>query len=238
LSSNSRQTHFRLRPVKAAAFCLLSAGVAVLSPIRTFAQGDAVPLPIVLPKPAFAGTPSNSPVGSNVEKPLGQPRPIPQVPKGTVNLALNKKVTASKAPFDGSLELITDGNKEAKPGTSVELKPKLQWVQIDLGSSEKLLYVLVWHFHEQPVVFHDVIVQVSDDPNFVDGVTTVYNNDVDNSAGLGIGKDREYFETNEGRLMDAKGVKGRYVRLYSAGSTHTDPLNRYTEVEVYGVPSK
>jgi hypothetical protein len=97
---------------------------------------------------------------------------------------------------------------------------------------------LVWHFHEQPVVFHDVIVQTSDDPNFVDGVTTIYNNDADNSAGLGIGKDREYFETNEGRLMDAKGAKGRYVRLYSAGSTHTDPLNRYTEVEVYGVPSK
>jgi hypothetical protein len=202
------------------------------------AQGDTVPLPVVLPKPAFAGPPSNAPVGANVEKPLGKPRPIPQVPKGTVNLALHKKVTASKAPFDGSLELITDGNKEAKPGTAVELKPKLQWVQIDLGEQAKLSYVLVWHFHEQPVVFHDVIVQVSNDPNFVDGVTTVYNNDIDNSAGLGIGKDREYFETNEGRLMDAKGAKARYVRLYSAGSTYTDPLNRYTEVEVYGVPAK
>jgi hypothetical protein len=238
LSSRLTAFTFRLRPAKLTAVCLLAAGAAALTPIRTIAQGDTVPLPVVLPKPAFAGTPSNAPVGSNVEKPLGKPRPVPLVPKGTVNLALHKKVTSSKAPFDGSLELITDGNKEAKPGTAVELKPKLQWVQIDLGSSEKLYYVLVWHFHEQPVVFHDVIVQLSDDPNFVDGVTTIYNNDNDNSAGLGIGKDREYFETNEGRLMDAKGTKARYVRLYSAGSTHTDPLNRYTEVEVYGVPSK
>jgi hypothetical protein len=238
LSLLSRNSLLRIRPVKIAAVCLLAAGAMAVSPIRTFAQGDTVPLPVVLPKPAFAGTPSNAPVGSNVEKPLGKPRPIPQVPKGTANLALHKKVTSSKAPFDGSLELITDGDKEAKPGTSVELKPKLQWVQIDLGEAAKLYYILVWHFHEQPVVFHDVIVQASDDPNFVDGVTTIYNNDVDNSAGLGIGKDREYFETNEGRLMDAKGIKGRYVRLYSAGSTYTDPLNRYTEVEVYGVPAK
>jgi hypothetical protein len=83
-----------------------------------------------------------------------------------------------------------------------------------------------------------VIVQVSNDPNFVEGVTTLFNNDVDNSAGMGIGKDREYFETNEGKLVDAKGASARYVRLYSRGSTYRDPLNRYTEVEVYGLPAK
>jgi hypothetical protein len=87
------------------------------------------------------------------------------------------------------------------------------------------------------VVFHSVIVQVSDDPNFIDGVTTLFNNDQENAAGLGIGKDREYFETYEGKLIDAKGIKARYVRLYSKGSTYQDPLNRYTEVEVYGLPT-
>lgn len=199
---------------------------------------DTVPLPAVLPKANFIGTPSDSPSSPNVEKPLGRARPVPQVPKGTINLALKKKVTSSKAPYEGSLDLITDGNKEAQQGTTVELYPKLQWVQIDLGDSFDLSYVLVWHFHEQPVVFRDVIVQVSNDPKFVEGVTTVYNNDSDNSAGLGIGKDREYFETNEGRLMGTGKVKARYVRLYSRGSTYTDPMNRYTEVEVYGLPNK
>src|SRR6266699_213583 len=91
-----------------------------------FGQGDAVPLPLKLPKPAFAGTPKNIPPGSNVEKPTGKPRPIPMVPKGTVNLALHKKVTSSRAPFEGSLDLITDGDKEARDGTAVELKPGLQ----------------------------------------------------------------------------------------------------------------
>ena len=80
--------------------------------------------------------------------------------------------------------------------------------------------------------------QASNDPTFVEGVVTLFNNDVENLAGLGIGKDKEYFETNEGKLVDAKGVKARYVRLYSKGSTYRDPLNRYTEVEVYGQPAK
>ena len=70
----------------------------------------------------------------------------------------------------------------------------------------------------------------------ITGVKTVYNNDQDNSSGLGAGKDRPYIETNLGRLIDAKGAKGRYVRLYSNGNTLMD-TNHYVEVEVYGKPT-
>ncbi|HLK58788.1 MAG TPA: hypothetical protein VKU00_19605 [Chthonomonadaceae bacterium] len=199
---------------------------------------DKVPLPLKLPKEVLEGTPIDLPPGSNVEKPSGRPRPIPMVPKDTTNLALHKKVTSSSVPFSGSLDLITDGNKEAREGTAVELKPKVQWVQIDLGATSPLYYIVFWHFHMEPVVFHSVVVQVSNDPKFVDGVTTLFNNDQDNVVGQGIGKDREYFETYEGKLVDAKGAKARYVRLYSKGSTYRDSLNRYTEVEVYGSPAK
>jgi len=199
---------------------------------------DKVPLPIVLPKAVFVGTPRDTKVGPNVEKLSDKPRPIPMVPKGTVNLALHKRVTSSTAPFEGSLDLVTDGNKEGREENAVLLKPRLQWIQIDLEASQPIYYVVVWHSHTEPVVYHCVIVQLSDDPKFVDNVKTIYNNDQDNLAGLGIGKDREYFETNEGRLIDAKGIKARYVRLYSKGSTFHDPLNRYTEVEVYGQPAK
>lgn len=219
-----------------AAATLLWAGVF---PTLTAAQdGEMIPLPHKLPKPVFAGTPADAPPGTNVEKPLGKPRPVPLVPKGTANLALRKKVTSSKPPFEGSLEQVTDGDKEARDGSAVELRPRTQWVQIDLGAPSKLFYVLFWHFHSEPVVFRDVIVQVSNDPNFVEGVTTLFNNDVDNSSGLGLGKDREYFDTAEGKLVDAKGTTARYVRLYSNGSTYRDPMNRYTEVEVYGLPAK
>jgi hypothetical protein len=56
------------------------------------------------------------------------------------------------------------------------------------------------------------------------------------SAGLGLGKDLEYIENYLGKLIDAKGVRGRYVRLYSRGNTSND-LNHYIEVEVYGKPA-
>ena len=223
---------------KAFACCAFSAGILFASGGASRAD-DTMPLPVKLPKPAFVGTPTNAAIGPNVEKPLGHPRPVPQVPVGTINLALHKKVTSSSSPFGGhgSLDLITDGDKEAKEGTAVELKAKVQWAQVDLGAAAPLSYILVWHYHESAVVFHCVVAQVSNDPNFIEGVTTLFNNDVENKAGLGIGKDREYFETNEGKLIDAKGTKARYVRLYSRGSTY-DPLNRYTEVEIYGVPAK
>ena len=106
---------------------------------------------------------------------------------------------------------------------------------IDLGSSHALSAILLWHYHSQARVYRDVVVQLSDDPAFKAGVTTVFNNDHDNSAKLGVGPDKEYIEVAEGRLIDPKGVKGRYVRLYSNGNT-TNDLNHYVEVEVYGSP--
>ena len=43
-------------------------------------------------------------------------------------------------------------------------------------------------------------------------------------------------ETSEGKLIDCKGVEGRYLRLYSKGS-HVSDDNHYTEVEVFGKPA-
>ena len=69
-----------------------------------------------------------------------------------------------------------------------------------------------------------------------ENVATVFNNDHDNSAGLGVGDDLHYVETSEGKLIECGGVEGRYVRLFSRGS-HIDAKNHYTEVEVYGTPA-
>ena len=79
--------------------------------------------------------------------------------------------------------------------------------------------------------------QVSDNPDFNKNVRTLFNNDTDNSSGQGVGKDREYLETYEGKLISAKGLKARYLRFYSNGSSES-ALNEYTEIEVYGRPAK
>jgi hypothetical protein len=164
-------------------------------------------------------------------------RPDFMVPAGSINLAKGKKVTASDDnPVVGTLDLVTDGDKAGDEGSWVELGPGKQWVQIDLAKSAKIYAVLAWHFHSQARVYRDVVVQVSNDPTFKSGVTTIFNNDFKNELGLGAGKDLNYVETYQGKLIDAKGANGRYVRLYSNGNT-TNKLNDYIEVEVWGKPA-
>jgi hypothetical protein len=205
-----------------------------LAPLSAQAPAGQEELKLKLPKPMFVGTPTNirSP---NLEKVSGKSRGPFYVPKGTVLLSLKKPVTSSdSAPVIGDLDMITDGEKGGGDGYFVELGPTPQWVQIDLGASRALYAILVWHYHSQARVYHDVVVKVSDDPTFKTG-TTVFNNDHDNSAKLGAGTDKEYIEVAEGRLIDPKGAKGRYVRLYSNGNT-TNDLSHYVEVEVFGAP--
>lgn len=199
-------------------------------------SGGLVPLEIELPPPLFIGTPV--PVGTQVphlEPPRAGERPPLMVPEGTENLALGRPVTSSDEwPIIGELEYITDGEKDGDEGFYVELGPGLQWVQIDLEQEAEIHAIVVWHFHAAERVYHDVIVQLSNDPEFEQGVVTVFNNDHDNSSGLGIGTDPAYVETNEGRLIPVDGKRARFVRLYSRGNTAND-MNHYIEVEVYGL---
>jgi hypothetical protein len=51
----------------------------------------------------------------------------------------------------------------------------LQSVQIDLEAEAELPAIRVWHYHSQARAYHDVIVQVSNDPTFANGVTTLFN---------------------------------------------------------------
>ncbi|MHC4571038.1 MAG: hypothetical protein ACYS0C_03030 [Planctomycetota bacterium] len=196
-----------------------------------------VPLNIELPKPMFVGTPQNIRV-PNLEKPLGRPRPPFLAPVGVKNVAFGKQVASSdEEPIIGEIEMITDGDKEAADGSYVELGPFLQDVTIDLGAEYEIYAILLWHFHKQARVYFDVIVRVADDPDFITNVQTLFNNDADNSSGLGIGSDMHYVETSEGKLIDAKGVRTRYVRLHSNGNSSNE-LNHYIEVEVFGKPAK
>jgi hypothetical protein len=216
-------------------FFKLSVAAALLAATTLLAQ-DKVPLKTDLPKPLFVGTPVPINV-PNLEPAQKGKRPDFLVPTGTENLAKGKKVTASdNDPVIGTLDLITDGDKEGDEGSWVELAPGKQWVQIDLEKDADIYAVMVWHFHSQARVYFDVVVQISDDPTFSKDVTTIFNADANNELGLGVGKDLAYIETYEGKLIDAKGVKGRYVRLYSKGNT-TSKMNHYIEVEVFGKPA-
>jgi len=200
------------------------------------AADDLQDLSLQLPAHTAKGTPEDLPYGPHIE-PLSEPVKAVKVPKGVKNVAAGKTVTSSVAPFQGDLKQLTDGKKEPVDDDAVEMKKGTQWVQIDLGQEYPIYAVAMWHDHRYVQLAYDVVIQVSNDAEFKKEVTTLYNNDTDNSSGLGVGTDREYFETEFGRVAPGKGVKARYVRGYSKGGS-LSALNVWQEIEVYALPGK
>ena len=127
--------------------------LAVLFAATVALAQDQVPLKTDLPKPLFVGTPVPIKV-PNLEPAQKGKRPDFMVPAGTTNLAKGKKVTASDSdPVVGTLDLITDGDKEGDEGSWVELGPGKQWVQIDLEKDANIYAIMLWHFHSQARVY-------------------------------------------------------------------------------------
>jgi len=196
---------------------------------------DKVPIPIKYPLPSFPGTPLA--YESERLEPLSFRKRKPFLaPKGAVNAALEKTVTASEEPWLGELSQIVDGMKQHDQTFLVELPNGPQWIQIDLGAPHDVHAIIVWHYHATERVYFDFVVRTAMDEKLSEEVKTHYNNDHDNSSGLGVGKDKEYVESFQGRLVDAKGAPARYVRLNTSGNTGNE-LNHYIEVEVWASPT-
>ena len=224
-------------PITEIAVAIFAGVLVVTIGLHQKSKPNLEPLEIQLPQAMFTGT--KEPIRVNNLRKLDQDdRPPFLAPAGTANVALGKPVSASdQEPIIGEIEMITDGDKEAADGSYVELGPFLQYVTIDLEARHEIYAIVIWHYHKLPRAYRDVVVQVADDSDFTTNVKTLFNNDIDNSAGLGAGTDMHYIETYKGELIDAKSVKARYVRLYSNGNS-SDDLNHYIEAEVYGKPVK
>jgi hypothetical protein len=76
------------------------------------------------------------------------------------------------------------------------------------------------------------LVELSDSSTFAGGNTIVYNNDTNNSLGLGTGTDTEYAESSAGKNISFSAVNARYIRIYSNGSS-SNTANHYVEAEAY-----
>ena len=92
-------------------------------------------------------------------------------------------------PVIGELDMITDGEKSGGDGYFVELGPVRSGCR-SIWARRALSAILTWHYHSQARIYRDVMVLVSDDPAFKTGVTTVFNNDHDNSSKMTAGKDK------------------------------------------------
>jgi len=227
-----------MKITKQISYGLIAVSVLVAGALQLRAADDLVPLNLKLPAEAFKGTPKDIKTNAYTEPYPDKPRPAMMVPSGLKNLTKGAKTTTSdKNATQEMLDKITDGDKEAADQSIIFLRKGTQYVQLDLGSPNEVFAIVIWHAFNAAKVYHDVVVQIADNADFTQNVKTIFNNDQDNSSGLGVGTDREYFETHEGKLVDAKGVKAQFIRFYSKGSTES-ALNEYTEIEVYGRPAK
>ena len=195
------------------------------------------PIKIELPEPYF-GCSLISYWSEHLEHRNFRDRPPFLAPKGTSLVSRGKPVSSSvKAPIRGNLNMLVDGDKRYGEDSVVALEWGVQWVQIDLTAEYETYAVLLWHFFKGSQVYFSVVVQASNDPEFKTGVTTLFNSDYKNVVHAGEAKDMEYIESFQGRLIDAKGVKARYIRCYSNGNANNEE-NHYIEIEVFGRPVK
>ncbi len=166
-------------------------------------------------------------------------RPPFMVPPDLDNLALYKTVTASEDEVViGDVDQLTDDLKKSGDFDYVEFGRGLQWVQVDLGAPQTIHAIVFWHFYKNAVIYNDVIVQVADDPALTVNKRTLFNNDHDDSAGLGKGEDTAFATRWWGEIVDARGedfrgTVARYIRIYSATGMENEPP-RFVEVAVYG----
>ncbi len=197
-----------------------------------------VPLKLEYPEPGprtFATEYDTLPAEFRV--PLADAPPAVLVPRNVTNIARGKPVTPSRDyAIIGEPQNVTDGDKRLLH--YFEFEPESVFphrgahVTVDLGAEYRVYAVAWWHLFDRPTVYQDVVVQVASDPSFRDAIT-LFNNDADDSLGLGKGTDLNYIETNKGWVVGADGATGRYVRLYNRGNSR-NYLAQYTEVEVYG----
>jgi chitinase len=145
------------------------------------------------------------------------------------NVAAGKAATSSGSITNGAF--ITNGDKSSGSYASISGTGPL-WIQLDLGQSYSLSQVNLWHYFADGRKYHDVIVKLSTTADFSSGVTAVFNNDTDNSVGVGAGSDAEYTETASGKTITFSPVTARYVKLWTNGNT-VNTYDHYVEVEVW-----
>jgi formylglycine-generating enzyme required for sulfatase activity len=145
-------------------------------------------------------------------------------------------VKLSDADALGDPQLVTDGKRSSESDAVVDMAPGKQWVLIDLGTSREIHCVWLWLDHRLAwLSYHDVIVQITDQPDApgAPGTVTVLNTDTDGSSGMGKGTDAGWVEDINGRPITIAPAKGRYVKVWTNGRT-SDDTNVFTEIAVYG----
>jgi hypothetical protein len=166
----------------------------------------------------------------------------------TINVARNKSAsTNGTISAGGPISILTDGVTARDQYALISTSSGPKYVQVDLGQAYGIKKINIrndWGADSSAYrTGRDHIVQVSNDPTFATGVTTVFNNDADNSSGLGVGTDAEYQEPPDGSgktITLSSTINARYVRFWANGHVRVNgqynAVNTPVEMEVYADP--
>ena len=178
-------------------------------------------------------------VGSNPG--LGEVVVIAEDPNFKGHLAKNASIVArpttnphSSHAATGNDQRFFDGVIDSASPNYIDVGNGSKFIVIDLGGPAMVDGLNVWRYHNDVRQYRDVVYQLSTTSNFSADVTTVFNNDSNNSTQQGAGSDPEYLELPSGKPVYFPPVRARYLRLWSRGNT-VNNNNHYTEVEVYGL---
>lgn len=111
-------------------------------------------------------------------------------------------------------------------------------VQLDFGSFKDVsMFKMFFQASSHLYTYKDLAIQVPETADFYNAFT-IYNNDEDNSIGLGYGEDEEFIATPKGTTIMMAPKKARYVHFgvggYESGDGAASPLTYIKELEVYG----
>ncbi len=205
----------------------IAGATAATYTIASTAATDAGSYDVVLTNPVGSTTSSAATLTVN---------PIP--PDQEQNLSKGKTVTYSAIRSGEStgvpVSYLTDGDTSLTHLVAVGNASQLVSVTVNLPQASTITRLKMWHYWGDGRTYHDVIVQLSSTANFSSGVTTVFNNDTNNSAGLGVGTDAEYAETSAGKeIVLPAPVIAQYARFYIAANS-VNTFNHYVELQVFG----
>lgn len=154
------------------------------------------------------------------------------------NVALRKPVylTVPGESFNGSgstISVINDGLSDPY-GAFATLSGTTGFAVIDFKDKYLVDKVITnaWHDWE----FSDVVIQLANDEQFTEGVYTVFNNDVDNSLGLGFGTDGPYKEKGGsiGHVFEFEPVEARYIRFTNKSiKPASEARSIFEEIQVF-----
>ena len=136
---------------------------------------------------------------------LGEVVVIAEDPAFKGHLTLNASIVERPSnhhpshSFIGQDERLFDGVIDSASPNHINVGDHRRFIVIDLGDTYMVDGLNVWRYYRDVRQYRDVVYQLSTVSNFSSDVTTVFNNDADNSAGQGAGSDPEYRELPEGQ---------------------------------------